>query len=198
MTSKLRIAIADDEPDMRDFLARMLPRCGHEVVSSASTGKELVEHCKKFEPDLVITDIKMPELDGIEASLMIYQLRPVPVVLVSAYHDEALIERAEADHVLAYLVKPITVVDLQPAISVAMRRFTELESLRRECGDLKQSLTERKLIDRAQGILMRIAQVDEAEALRRLNNLARERNTTLADASSLVVGLNSTFSPEAC
>jgi response regulator NasT len=80
MTKNLRISIADDEPDMRDFLVRMLPRCGHEVVSAASTGKQLVDHCLQLMPDLVITDIKMPELDGIEASHIIYQARPVPVI----------------------------------------------------------------------------------------------------------------------
>lgn len=195
MTKKLRIAIADDEPDMRDFLGRMLPRCGHEVVSSASTGTELVEHCRTFQPDLVITDIKMPEMDGIEASLTIYRDRPVPVLLISAYHDEALIERAEADHVLGYMVKPITVVDLQPAISVAMRRFTELQSLQQECDDLRQALTDRKLIEQAKGILMRIAQIDENEAFRRLQALAIQQSNKLVDASLHVIGMESTFLP---
>lgn len=140
MIKKLRIAIADDEPDMRDFLQRMLPRCGHEVVSAAGTGTELIEHCARFHPDLVITDIKMPELDGIEATFKIHSQQPVPVILVSAYHDERLVERAEADHVLAYMVKPITVADLPPAISVAMRRFQEIQSLQQERNHLRAEL----------------------------------------------------------
>ncbi|QDU26213.1 putative transcriptional regulatory protein pdtaR [Anatilimnocola aggregata] len=133
MTIRLRIAIADDEADMRDFLARMLPRCGHEVVSSAKTGLQLVEDCRRVVPDLVITDIKMPELDGIEASTLINRERPVPVILISAYHDPVLLARAANDHALGYLVKPITFADLQPAIDLAMERFNELQS--RSTGD---------------------------------------------------------------
>jgi response regulator NasT len=151
VNSSLRIAVADDEPDMRDFFEKMLPLCGHQVVSLAETGRELVQHCRDLKPDLVITDIKMPDMDGIEASMEICRERPVPVILVSAYHDPELIERAEGDHVLAlaYLVKPIGKVDLQPAIAVAVRRFNELETLRRETSDLRQALSDRKVIEQA-------------------------------------------------
>lgn len=196
MTAKLRIAVADDEEDMRDFLVCMLPRCGHEVVCSAATGTQLVEHCRQYLPDLVITDIKMPHLDGIEASFQIYHDRPVPVILVSAYHDETLIERAEADHVLAYMVKPITVVDLQPTISIAMRRFAELQSLHQECENLKQALMDRKLIERAKSVLMRIAHVDEVEAFRRLQELSGQTNKRLVEASLHVLGMESIFCPQ--
>ena len=198
MIQKLRISIADDEPDMRDFLVRMLPRCGHEVVSAASTGQQLIAHCQQFMPDLVITDIKMPELDGIEASHIIYQNRPLPVILVSAYHDDSLIERAQADHVIGYLVKPITVADLQPAICMAMRRFNELQSLHRECSDLKGALIHRKLIEQAKRILMKIAGVNENEAFRRLEALATQNDLKLVEAANEVIALESTFSPEIC
>src|SRR6188508_2982924 len=135
MTSGLRIVVADDEPEMRDFFEKVLPRFGHQVVAVAENGAQLIEHCRRLEPDLVITDIKMPELDGIEASSQICRERAVPVILVSAYHDPALIERAEADHVLAYLVKPIGIADLPPAIAIAMRRFGELQALQKDCKD---------------------------------------------------------------
>lgn len=195
MTQSLRISIADDEADMRDFLARMLPRCGHDVVSSAETGRQLVEHCRQFTPDLVITDIKMPDLDGIEAATLICKERVVPVILVSAYHDAALVERAEADHVIAYLVKPIVFADLQPTIAVAMRRFAELQSLRKECADLKQALVDRKIIEQAKGILMKVARVDEKEAFQRLQTLASETNKKLVEAAQHVVGLEKAISP---
>jgi len=195
MTQSLRISIADDEADMRDFLERMLPRCGHQVVSIAETGQQLVEHCRQLAPDLVITDIKMPGLDGIEASSQICQERPVPVILVSAYHDAGLIERAESNHIIAYLVKPITFADLQPAIVVAMRRFTELQALRKECTDLKQALVDRKLIEQAKGILMKVAGVDEREAFHRLQKLASESNKKLVEAAQQVVGIEKAFSP---
>lgn len=197
MTQNLRISIADDEGDMRDFLERMLPRCGHQVVSVAENGQQLVEHCHQLAPDLVITDIKMPELDGIEATKQICTQRVVPVILVSAHHDAKLLERAGADYVVAYLVKPIVFADLQPTITIAMRRFEELQTLRKECTDLKQALCDRKLIEQAKGILMKIASVDEKEAFRRLQELASKSNKKLVDAAQLIVGLEKTISPSA-
>src|SRR5260370_30021587 len=100
MNQGLRIAVADDEPDMRDYFQKILPRLGHQVVATARDGPELIEKCRACQPDLVITDIKMPDMDGIDAARHIYRDRPVPVILVSAYHDASLIERAGADHVL--------------------------------------------------------------------------------------------------
>ena len=195
MTQSLRISIADDEADMRDFLERMLPRCGHQVVSIAEDGRQLVEHCRELAPDLVITDIKMPKLDGIEAATLICKERVVPVILVSAYHDASLVERAGADYVIAYLVKPIVFADLQPTITIAMRRFAELQTLRKECTDLKQALADRKLIERAKGVLMKVAGIDEKEAFRRLQALASESNKKLTEAAQQVLGLEKAISP---
>ena len=129
-TESLRIVVADDELDMRDYFRKVLPRLGHQVLAVAENGKELVDYCKAHRPDLVITDIRMPEMDGIDAASEIYKSCAVPVILVSAYHDSSLIERAEKDHVMAYLVKPIKQADLAPAISLAMRQFREMEALR--------------------------------------------------------------------
>jgi AmiR/NasT family two-component response regulator len=195
MNTGLRIAVADDEADMRDFFERMLPLCGHEVVSIAETGSELVEHCRSLEPDLVITDIKMPDMDGIEASSIISSERPVPVILVSAYHDAELIERAEADHVLAYLVKPIGQADLAPAIAVATRRFQELQALRKETGELKQALADRKVIEQAKGVLMKVTGIDEKDAFRRLQELAADQNQKLIEAAHAVLALEKTLRP---
>jgi response regulator NasT len=195
MTQSLRISIADDEADMRDFLEKMLPRCGHQVVSIAETGQQLIDHCRQVLPDLVITDIKMPDLDGIEASTQINQERPVPVILVSAYHDPALIERAEGNHVSGYLVKPIGFSDLQPAIAVAVKRFSELQSLRSENADLKQALADRKVIEQAKGILMKVAGVDEKEAHRRLQVLSADLNKKLVEAAQQVIAMSKAFGP---
>lgn len=140
MTQSLRIVIADDEPDMREFLSRMLPRLGHTVIAVAENGLQLVECCRREQPDLVITDIKMPLLDGIQASGRINEERPVPVILLSAYHDPVLIEQAERDHVSGYLVKPISAADLQPTIGVAMKRFSELQAVREENAGLRRQL----------------------------------------------------------
>jgi two-component system, response regulator PdtaR len=195
MTDALRIAVADDESEMRDFFEKVLPRFGHQVVAVAENGIQLVEHCRQLHPDLVITDIKMPELDGIEASSQICQERPVPVILVSAYHDPALIARAEADHVLAYLVKPIGLADLQPAISIAMRRFAELQALQNECQDLRQSLANRKVIERAKGLLMKLAGIDEKEAFQRLQELASEKNQKLIAAAESILAVEKALAP---
>ena len=100
--STMRIAVADDEPDMRRYFQKVLSRMGHEVTCVAETGRQLVEQCHATHPDLVITDIKMPDMDGIEAAHQICQERLIPIILVSGYHDRELIERAEAEHVLAY------------------------------------------------------------------------------------------------
>lgn len=195
MNPPLRISIADDEPDMRDFFEKMLPHCGHQVVSVAETGRELVQHCRELKPDLVITDIKMPDMDGIEASDTICSERPVPVILVSAYHDPDLIERAEADHVLAYLVKPIGQADLAPAIAVAMRRFSEFQALRQEASDLRQALADRKVIEQAKGVLMRIPGVSEKDAYRRLQDLASSKNQKLIEAAQAIVELERVLRP---
>ena len=197
MSQGLRISVADDEQDMRDFFERMLPLLGHQVVSIAETGKELVEHCRALKPDLIITDIKMPDMDGIEAADTIGQECPTPVILVSAYHDPESIERAVADHVLGYLVKPIGKADLQPAISVAMRRFAELQSLRKESIDLRQALADRKIIEQAKGILMKLTGADEKDAFRRLQDLAAERNQKLIDAAQNIVAMEKAFRPAA-
>jgi response regulator NasT len=197
MTQTLRISVADDEQDMRDFFERMLPLLGHQVVSIAETGSELVEHCRTLKPELIITDIKMPDMDGIAAANVIGQECPTPVILVSAYHDAESIERAVADHVLGYLVKPIGKADLQPAISVAMRRFAELQALRKESTDLRQALADRKIIEQAKGILMKVTGADEKDAFRRLQDLAAERNQKLIDAAQNIVAMEKAFRPAA-
>jgi AmiR/NasT family two-component response regulator len=191
----LRIGIADDEPDMRDYFQKILPGLGHTVVCAARTGKELVEQCHKLKPDLVITDIKMPDMDGIEAAVALYRENPIPVILVSAYHDPELIARAEADHILAYLVKPIKTADLEPAIGLAMRRFAQFQALRQEATDLRQALADRKVIERAKGILMKRAGLEEQDAFRRLQKLASEKNRKLIDIATMIVTADEALAP---
>ncbi len=193
MSQALRIAVADDEQDMRDYFAKILPRLGHQVVAVAENGAELLRLCKSAHPDLVITDIKMPDMDGIDAAIKIYQEEPVPVILVSAYHDPALIQRAEADHVMGYLVKPIKQADLEPVIALAVRRFEQFRQLRKETADLRQALEDRKLIERAKGILMKRASLEEDGAFRRLQKLASEKNLKLAEAARLIVTVDEAF-----
>jgi response regulator NasT len=187
MSKKLRIAVADDEPDMQEYFEKMLPRLGHETVSVAATGRELVAHCRQLRPDLVITDIKMPDMDGIEAAEQLYQDVPIPVILVSAYTNAELIGRAEADHIMAYLVKPIKQADLEPTIGLAMRRFGQFQALRKEAANLRQALEDRKVVERAKGIIMRRAGVPEQAAFDRLQKLSSDHNQKMIEIAKNIV-----------
>lgn len=193
MTQSLRIVVADDERNMHEYLQEALPRLGHEVVGVAQTGRALVELCRTTHPDLVITDIKMPDMDGLAAAEEICRESPIPIIVVSAYHDPQFIERATQDYVLAYLLKPIRQHDLEPAISLAMRRFEQFQTLRQETTDLRQALDERKIIERAKGVLMKREHIDEQEAFRRLQKLAMNQNRKLIDVAQMVLSVSDVF-----
>ena len=188
MSRSLRIAVADDEPRMLQFYRKVLPEFGHQVVAEAETGARLVELCRAMAPDLVITDIKMPDIDGLQAANEIRSQRATPLILVSAYHDAEFISQALENHVLAYLVKPIKKADLEPAIALVTRRFAEFQALQKEADDLRQALADRKLIERAKGALMKRAGLDEHAAFQRLQSMASNRNQKLVEiARSLLL-----------
>jgi response regulator NasT len=187
MSRALKIVVADDEQDMRDYFQQILPLLGHQVLGVARTGRELVEPCASTHPDLAITDIKMPDMDGIDAAGQIYRQGPIPVILVSAYHDPEFIRRAEADHIMAYLVKPIKQADLVPAIGIAMYRFEQFQAFRKETTDLKQALEDRKVIEKAKGVLMKMAGLDEPSAFRRLQKLASDKNRKLIEIALMIL-----------
>lgn len=185
--SPLRIAIADDEPRMCQFLEESLVALGHDVVCVAHTGQDLVQQCHTNRPDLVVTDIKMPGMDGIDAAIALSEQGPVPIILVSAHVDDELLDRAAEHHALAYLVKPIKPADLAPAIRIAMRRFEEFQLLHQETSDLKQALADRKVIERAKGILMDWTGMKEQEAFARLQKLSKEKNRKLVEIARMIV-----------
>lgn len=184
---RLRVALADDEPEVRTVLETMLTALGHEVAFAATTGRELVDFCLASPVDLVMTDIRMPDMDGLEAAAIIYEKVRTPIILLSGHCDRELIDRAEETHVFAYLVKPITQVQLEPAIALASRRFAEFDALQREANDLRQALADRKLIERAKGLLMKHLSVDEQEAFRRLQKLASSKNKKLIEIAEMVL-----------
>ena len=187
MTESLRIVVADDEVDMRDFYDLTLAEMGHEVVGIAENGRQLVELCRKQRPDLIVTDIRMPELDGLAAVHEISREAPVAAIVVSAYHDQEFLDRAKDNSVLAYLVKPIRASDLAPAIILARQRFRELQALLQQAASLQQSLEDRKLIERAKGILMSHVGLSEPDAFRRLQRLSNDRNEKLVEIARALV-----------
>ncbi|HWC90130.1 MAG TPA: ANTAR domain-containing protein, partial [Pirellulales bacterium] len=140
-------------------------------------------------------DIKMPDLDGLDASEQIYAGSPVPIILVSGYHDAELIERAQENHILAYLVKPVTLADMEVAISLAMKRFHEFEELRLETSNLRQALQDRKIIERAKNILMKLGELHEHDAFRRLQKLASRQNKKLVQVAEMIVTAEMAFGP---
>lgn len=195
MDRALRVIVADDDPQARDFYQQIVPEMGHRVVYAAASGAELVRQCQQLKPDLVISDIKMPDLDGLDASEQIYAGHPVPIILVSGFHEPDMIERAQENHILAYLVKPITQADMEVAISLAIRRFQEFEELRVEASNLRQALQDRKVIERAKNILMKLGELHEHDAFRRLQKLASRQNKKLVQVAEMIVTAEMAFGP---
>lgn len=160
----LRILIADDESIRLLSLREQLHALGHQVVAEASTGADAVMLAATTEPDLAIMDIKMPVMDGIEAAERITRTHPIPIILLTAYNETQLVERAAQANISAYLMKPVAEEDLLPAIALALARFREFKALHQEVADLREALEARKLIERAKGILMRRLNLTEDEA----------------------------------
>jgi len=187
MSASLRILLADDDAALVALYAKMLKALGNTVVATASDGVELIAKCREHHPDLVITDIKMGDLDGIEAARQICQTEAVPILFVSGYSDTELIERAQSDYVLGYLIKPVRKADLEAAIAIAMGRFQEFQILRMEADHYRQTLAHRKLIERAKGILMTKAGLGEADAFARLQGLARDKQQKLVEIAETII-----------
>jgi len=191
-TRPLRIAIADDEADMRQFLREVLSQLGHQIVGEATTGAQLVQQCRAGNPELVITDIRMPDMSGLEAAAVINKERQVPVVLVTAHHDADFLGNGSA-HVMAYLSKPVKTVDLLAAINLAVLRFDQFKQLQSETSTLRQALEDRKLIERAKGIVMKRLRIDEEDAFRRLRKVASDHNQKLVEVALRVNAADEVF-----
>jgi AmiR/NasT family two-component response regulator len=183
----LRILLADDESIRVMSLRVQLAALGHKVVAEASTGSEAVALAESHQPDLAILDIKMPVMDGIEAAERITQAHPIPIILLTAYSEAQLVERAAQANISAYLMKPVSEEDLLPAITLALTRFKQFQALRQEVADLREALEARKTIERAKGILMRRLNLSEDEAFRRLQRQSQESNRKLAQVAEAIV-----------
>ena len=183
----LKIVIADDESVIRMDLKEILQEAGHEVVGETANGRRAVAIVRDMHPDLVIMDIKMPDMDGIEAARLIAADHLAPVLLLTAFDDAELIERAKDAGVLAYLVKPVEEKNLFPAMEIALSRWQEMQSLEEELFAMRDSLEKRKLLDRAKGILMQAHNISEAEAYRRMQRYSMEKRLSLKEVAAAVV-----------
>ncbi|HPZ95217.1 MAG TPA: response regulator [Mycobacterium sp.] len=182
-----RVLIAEDEALIRLDLAEMLREEGYDVVGEAGDGQEAVDLAESLRPDLVIMDVKMPRRDGIDAAEEIAAKRIAPIVVLTAFSQRDLVERARDAGAMAYLVKPFSASDLVPAIELAVSRFAELTELEREVADLSERLATRKLIERAKGILQTRHAMTEPEAFTWMQRAAMDRRTTMKRVAEVVL-----------
>ncbi len=183
----LRIVIADDEPIIRLDLRKTLENMGHQVVGEAGDGAKAVEIARELKPDIIILDIKMPEMDGIEAAKVVTTESIAPVLLLTAYSQKDLVDRAKDAGVFAYLVKPFKEADLLPAMEIAISRYEEFVELENEVTDLENKLDTRKAVDRAKGILMDQYGLKEQEAFRRIQVQSMNTRKSMREIAEAII-----------
>jgi response regulator NasT len=182
-----RVVIAEDETLIRMDLAEMLQEEGYSVVAEAGDGETAVKLAEEHRPDLVILDVKMPVLDGISAAERIAAGRMAPVLILTAFSQRELVERAREAGAMAYVVKPFSKSDLVPAIEIAVSRYAEITSLEAEVADLTERLETRKLVDRAKGILQTKFGMSEPDAFRWIQKTSMDKRATMRDVAQLVI-----------
>ncbi len=184
---RIRVVIADDESIICMDLREMLGNLGYLVVGEAGDGRSAVNLARELRPDVVLMDIKMPDMDGIEAARVLTEERVAPVVLLTAFSQRDLVDRAKEAGVVGYLVKPIQEADLAPAIEIALSRFQEFRELEKEVDDLADQLETRKLVDRAKGILMDTQGLTEAAAFRRIQKMSMNTRKSMKEIAQAIV-----------
>ncbi len=184
----MRVLVAEDDPVIAVALVRRLHALGHDPLGPAADGAEAIELAREVDPDLYVFDIGLPGLDGLAAAAQLaVEGRRRPVVVVTGLDDPDLIGRSIASGVGAYLTKPIDERELEAAVDLAAARHAELEALEAEVTEARQALEDRKLVERAKGLLMAALQLSEPDAFRRLQRAARERNLRLAEVARRVI-----------
>jgi AmiR/NasT family two-component response regulator len=188
----MKILVAEDETIIRLDLRGLLERAGYEVVAEARDGEEALELARVHHPDLALMDVKMPRLDGIEAARRMLEERPIPIVMLTAFDQRELVERAAEAGVYGYLVKPFREQDVVPAIELAKARYAELVAVRADADSLSQALADRKVIERAKGLLMEREKLSEADAFARLRKASQVSGRPLRVIADAVIA---TFDP---
>jgi response regulator NasT len=185
--ARTRIIVADDESIIRMDLKEMLTALGYLVVGEVGDGRSAVNLAREVRPDLVIMDVKMPDMDGIEAASILTTEKIAPVLLLTAFGQRELVERAKEAGVVGYLVKPFRESDLTPAIEVALARFTEFQTLEAEVTDMKEALETRKIVDRAKGLLMARDSLSEQEAFRRIQKMSMNTRKPMREIADAII-----------
>lgn len=184
---KSSIVVVDDDPIIRMDIREMLEEEGYAVAGEAKNGQEAVELVGRLRPDLVIMDVKMPEMNGIKATQIIRKWHETSVLLLTAYSQRELVQEAQQAGVGAYLVKPVTEADLLPAVAIALSQKRKLDALRKDLEELKQTVEDRKRIERAKGMLMKVMGLDEEEAYRKLRGMSMEERLPLGKLAERVL-----------
>ncbi len=197
MATSLRILVAEDEPLSAMALQAQLEALGHTVIGPAHNGRDAVELARANPVDLAILDVRMPVLSGLDAAQELATLRDVvPVILLSGYSDPEMIEEATRAPVFHYLVKPVSMADLGPAIAVAMHRFQEWKEFRGEAAELEQKIADRKLVEQAKGLLMEARRVSEADAYKMLQKESQNRNQPMVEIARSILMADSLLREE--
>jgi response regulator NasT len=186
-SARWRIIIADDESLIRLDLREMLTHLGYDVIGEAGDGRSALDLARRLQPDLVIMDIKMPEVDGIAAAEELTRAKIAPVVLLTAYSDQGLVERAKEAGVVGYVVKPFRETELLPVIELCLARFAEFRSLETELGSLKEALEARKVIERAKGVLMEVHGLRESEAFHRIRKTSMDARKSMREVAEAIL-----------
>lgn len=184
---RTRIVIVDDESIIRIDLREMLSNMGYLVIGEVGDGRSAVNLARELRPDLVIMDIKMPGMDGIDAAKILTEEKIAPVLLLTAYSQKELVSRAKQAGVVGYLVKPFRESDLSPAIEVALARFAEFRALESEVGDLQEALETRKFVERAKGILMDTQGLPEADAFRKIQKMSMNTRKPMKEVAEAII-----------
>ncbi|HMR50311.1 MAG TPA: response regulator [Arachnia sp.] len=187
---KPTVLVAEDEALIRLDLVELLGEEGYDVVGQASDGEEAVSLARKLVPDLVIMDVKMPKMDGIAAAEIIAEERIAPIVMLTAFSQRDLVERARDAGAMAYVVKPFDASDVVPAIEIAMGRFAELKAIEDELATLEERFESRKIIDQAKGILQKDLGLTEPEAFRWIQKTAMDLRKSMRDVAEGVISHN--------
>ncbi len=183
----MRVLIVDDESLIRMDLRDIIESCGHEVVAEGTNGVEAIQLCKQHKPDIILMDVKMPELDGIEAARQIGFHHEAPVVLLTSYSQQDLIDKARDSGVYGYLIKPVREKQLVPTLEMALGRYKSDAQLREKMAELEQSLEDRKIIQKGTGLLMELYSISEEEAYNRIRALSMKKRDSIVNICKALI-----------